>query len=156
MLLLGALAFLSVMGLLPLWGTVLTRALTPAMPGPTTTVPPGQYATPTPTQDLTQIDTPAPLTPTAEARGIVPSLVGQELDRARQTASEASMSLTITEQRHDTQVPQSHIMEQTPPAGQEAPLNSQIGVVVSLGPETVTKLLDISYLIKEITAHRFE
>jgi serine/threonine-protein kinase len=138
MLLLGALAFLSVMGLLPLWGTVLTRALTPTMPGPITTVPPGQLGTPTPTQDLSKIDTPAPLTPTAELRGIVPDLVGQELARARQTASEASMTVSITEQRHNTQVPQSHVIEQTPLAGQEAPLNTQIGVVVSLGPEMVT------------------
>jgi hypothetical protein len=48
------------------------------------------------------------------------------------------MTLSITEQRHNAQVPQSHVIEQTPLAGQEAPLNTQIVVVVSLGPEMVT------------------
>lgn len=136
MLLLGGLAFLSVMGLLPLWGTVLTRALTPTRP--TATVQPGQGATPTPTQDLSQINTPSLLTPTPELRVAAPDLVGQELEQARLVASEAGLALTIVEQRHDIQVPQSHIIQQIPSAGEQVPLNAEIGVVVSLGPEMVT------------------
>jgi serine/threonine protein kinase len=137
MLILGGLAFLSVMGLLPLWGTVLTRALAPPTPMPTTTVLPGQH-TPTPTQDLTNINTPVPVTPTPEVRVTVPDLVDQELNRARQLASEASLTLAVIEQRHDVQVAASHVIDQTPLPGQQAPLNSEIGVTVSLGPEVVT------------------
>jgi hypothetical protein len=138
MLLLGGLAFLSVMGLLPLWGAVLTRALTPDVPVPTATIQPGQHATPTPTQDLTQINTPSLLTPTSELRVTAPDLVGQELEQARLVASEAGVALTIIEQRHDITVPQSHIIQQVPSAGEQVALNAEIGVVVSLGPEMVT------------------
>jgi hypothetical protein len=71
-------------------------------------------------------------------RVAAPNLVGQELEQARLVASEAGVALTIVEQRHDINVPQSHIIQQMPAAGEQVPLNAEVGVVVSLGPEMVT------------------
>jgi hypothetical protein len=137
MLLLAALAFLSLMGLLPLWGTVLTRALTPSQsipPSRTPTLP----AAPTPTQDLTAIDTPSVATVTAEPDVVVPNLVGAELERARQLAGEVRLGLAIEAQRHDLEVPASYIIAQSPLAETMVPPGTDVAVTVSLGPEMVT------------------
>lgn len=137
MLLLAALAFLSLMGLLPLWGTVLTRALTPSEPV-TPSMTPTSPAAPTPTQDLTAIDTPSSATVTAEPDVLVPNLVGAELEMARQLAREARLGLAIEAQQHDLEVLASHIIAQSPAAGTTVPPDTDVAVTVSLGPELVT------------------
>lgn len=134
LLLLAALAFLMVMGLLPLWGTIISRALVPPTPVAVQSDP----STPTPTQDLTQINTPALLTSTPQPNVIVPPLVGLELEAARQRAGEAGLVLTLNGQRHSLKVPASHIIEQTPVADQEVAPGTAIGIIVSLGAEMVT------------------
>ncbi len=137
MLLLAALAFLSLMGLLPLWGTVLTRALTPSEPVSLSTTP-TLPAAPTPTQDLMAIDTPSKATVTTEPDVAVPNLVGAELELARQLAREARLGLTIQAQQHHLEVLASHVIEQSPLAGTAVPPGTEIAVTVSLGPEMVT------------------
>lgn len=137
MLLLAALAFFSLMGLLPLWGTVLTRALTPSEPVSSTTAPSSPGA-PTPTQDLTTIDTPSAVSVTPEPDVPVPNLVGMELELARQLVREARLGLAIEAQQHDLEVPASHIIGQSPRAGTEVPAGTAIAVSVSLGPEMVS------------------
>lgn len=136
LLLLIGMAFLAVMGLLPLWGTVISRAL--SQPTPVPTVTPALYeSTPTPTQVSAGGSTPSPPTPTAEGRVSVPGFAGQALDEARQEAKELGLTLTITGQQHDAQVPAAHVISQHPQAGEQVSLGSEVGVVVSLGPELV-------------------
>jgi serine/threonine-protein kinase len=137
MLLLGALAFLSAMGLLPLWGTVLTRALTPAEAMATGTPFPSTFATPTLTQDLTNISTPALLTPTPAPLVTVPDLVGQELENARQQTSEAGLILAVSGQRHSLEAPISSVLEQGLEPGAQVAAGAELTVTVSLGPEMV-------------------
>jgi eukaryotic-like serine/threonine-protein kinase len=137
MFLLGALAFLSIMGLLPIWGTVLTRALAPLAPAPTATASPSGGPSSTATQDLTAINTPAFPTATSTPQVTVPNLIGQDLEAARQLARDVTLALTIDEQRHDAEVPAGHITAQHPPAGEQVAPSTEIGIVLSLGPEMV-------------------
>lgn len=137
MLLLAGLAFLSVMGLLPLWGTILTRALTP-LPPVSENATPGPVFGPTPTQDLSSIDTPSVDTATPEPDVAVPRLVGEELETARQLARDAKLGVAIASQQHSGDVPVSHVIDQSPAPGAEVPPGMQIAVTVSLGPEMVT------------------
>lgn len=137
MFLLGGLAFLSVMGLLPLWGTVIARALVPSTPAPTATVLPVGTGLPTPTQDLTQINTPTLLTPSPVPEVMVPDLVGRELEQARQLTHEAGLILIVQGQRNDPTLPESHITEQSPAAGASVRAGSEVSAWVSLGPELV-------------------
>jgi hypothetical protein len=136
MLLLAGLAFLSVMGLLPLWGTILTRALTPPalVTGDAATRP---ALVPTPTQDLNSIDTPSASTATPEPAVAVPQLVDKELETARQLARDARLDLAIASQQHSSDVPVSHVIDQSPVPGSEVAPGTQIAVTVSLGPEMV-------------------
>jgi len=136
MLLLAGLAFLSLMGLLPLWGTVLTRALTPLAPISDSRTPVPLTA-PTPTQDLTTINTPSGATVTSEPDVAVPNLIGDELGLARQLARDARLGLAVEGQRHDGQVLASRIIEQSPLPGTQVPPGTEIAVTVSLGPEMV-------------------
>jgi hypothetical protein len=137
MLLLAGLAFLSVMGLLPLWGTLISRALvqptselaTPATQG---------TETPFPTEVSPIITAAPPETPTSEVRILVPDLVTRELEEARRLAQDVGLTLTVSEQRHDSAIPAAHIVAQSLRAGDRAPQGAEIGVVVSLGPELVT------------------
>ena len=46
--------------------------------------------------------------------------------------------LDVGEERHDREIPESHIIAQDRPPGTQVPENSHIAVVVSLGPERVT------------------
>jgi serine/threonine-protein kinase len=119
MLLLAALAFLAVMGLLPLWGTVLTRALIQPTPMPTATAIRPNSATPTATSAIVIINTPIPLTPTPELQVTVPDLIGRELEEARRLVREKGLILTVTEQRFDSQVPASNIIAQNVTAGEQ-------------------------------------
>ncbi|MBN1642702.1 MAG: protein kinase [Anaerolineae bacterium] len=133
MLLLAALAFLSVMGLLPLWGTVLTRALTPQdLPSPETPL-----ATPTPTYDLASLTTPAVLPPTAPPDLTVPPLTGEPIETARRIAEEDGLVLAVSAEEHSSDIPLGHVVVQDPLAGARVPPGTRIQVTVSLGPETV-------------------
>jgi serine/threonine protein kinase len=136
MLLLAGLAFLSVMGLLPLWGTILTRALTPPPPV-SESVTPGPVLVPTSTQDLSSIDTPRVEAATPQPDVAVPPLVGEELETARQLARDVRLGLAIASQQHSSDVPVSHVIEQSPEPGTEVAPGTQIAVTVSLGPEMV-------------------
>ena len=138
MLLLGGLAFVAVTGLLPLWGAVFGRALGQPVPAPTATLAPSSPTSVTPTRAPHIIPTPVVPTPTGKAQVLVPNLVGLELTDARRQAREKGLTLRVIEQRHDVEVPASHIIAQEAAAGEQVPFDTEIGVVVSLGPELVT------------------
>jgi serine/threonine-protein kinase len=137
MLILAALAFVAVMGLAPLWATVLSRA----MEAPPIATPDPGLATPTPTiqadQPSTQVVVSA-ATQTAVPLVQVPNLVGMDEAAAQRRAREHGLELHVNKQDHYPAVPASHIYSQTPPPGAQAPAGSAISVVISLGPEPVT------------------
>jgi len=135
MLILAALAFVSVMGLAPLWATVLTRAMEQNTSSPTPTM-----STPTATAAVAQTTQVAPSATTLTTVPLVqvPSLVGEELTAAQQLTSEQGLALIVNKRRYDPAIPAAHIYSQTPPPGAQVPAGSEIMVVVSLGPEPVT------------------
>jgi serine/threonine protein kinase len=132
LLLLGALALVAVLGLVPLWGTVITRALERQSPAPTATVSYQPETTPTPESAVPSAS------PSVPADTAIPDLVGQSVEQARQVAQNARLSLVVGEERHDLQIPALHVISQVPPAGDQVPQGTEIAVVVSLGPERVT------------------
>jgi hypothetical protein len=135
MLILAALAFVAVMGLAPLWASVLSRAMEENTP-PRTRV----LSTPTATAlaDQPTRDIISDATLTAIPLVQVPNVVGLELGSAQQRAEEHGLQLIVNKQRHDPAIPASHVYSQTPPPGAQAPAESDITVVISLGPEPVT------------------
>jgi serine/threonine-protein kinase len=132
---LAGLALIAVLGLVPIWGTVVRRAVAPRT---TPTVSFTSLATPTPTTDTGAVSPPTTPTATPEARVSAPDLVGQKVEAARQLAQEKGLALAILEQRHDAQVPEAHVILQSIAAGEQVLAGSEIGVVVSLGPPVVT------------------
>jgi serine/threonine-protein kinase len=133
LLLLAALAFVAVAGLIPLWGSVISRALEQQAPLPTST--PAAQLVPTPTSTV-ESATPQP-SPTATAYVTVPDLVGRPLDEARQRAQAADLELIVGEERPDAEVPALHVIAQSPAPGEHAPGKATVTVVISLGPERV-------------------
>jgi serine/threonine-protein kinase len=139
LLLLAALAFVAVAGLVPLWGSVISRALEQPGPAPIATATAQTALTPTSTvPGVRAVPTATPQPePTATAYASVPDLVGRPIEEAEQLARDAKMTLTIGEQRHDAQVPAQHVLAQSPPAGDRVPPETEITVVISSGPEQV-------------------
>ncbi|MBN1935990.1 MAG: protein kinase [Anaerolineae bacterium] len=135
---LGIVALIAVMGLIPLWGTVVTRALTPPTPMPTVD------ATATPTPTWTPQTGSGPIvdptfTPTVppEERVLVPELVGKPFEEAEQLAQESKLILAVLESLHDMEVAVNHVISQTIAAGEQVAINDEIGVTISLGPPMV-------------------
>ena len=141
LLVLAALAFVAVVGLVPLWGTVITRALERQPSLLPTSIAPDQTATagtiePTPTSTI-QSAVPIAL-PTSIPIVTVPDLLGRPLEEAQQLVQSAQLEWVIGEQRHDPQVADQHVISQTPAAGDQAPRGAKVTVTTSLGPEPVT------------------
>jgi serine/threonine-protein kinase len=133
MLILAALAFVAVVGLVPLWTTVFGMAMEPEAP------PTAALSTPTattvaaqPTQDAASAATATPV-PFVQ----VPNLLGLELETAKLRASEMGLELRVNKDRYDSEIPAMHIYSQTPPPDAQALAGSEVVVVVSLGPEPV-------------------
>jgi hypothetical protein len=134
MLILGALAFVAVMGLFPLWGTVLNRALGQRVSLATPTPESGFSGTPTATQD-TVVN--ATATSTTEPLVVVPGLVGAELGQAQRLTQERGLVLIVIEERFDDQVPAGLVIEQTVAADAQLSPGAEVGVVISRGPKMV-------------------
>jgi serine/threonine protein kinase len=137
MLILAGLAFLSVMGLLPLWGTVISRALSQPTVTPTPTPVSTEQTVSTPTPAAQTTTHPATPTPTSEVQVLAPDIIGQELEEARRLVREKGLTLAVIEQRHDSEVPASHVIAQDPPSNRLLAPGAEIGVVVSLGPKMI-------------------
>ena len=139
LLILVALAVLAVTGLVPLWGTIISRAFAqPATPVPT--VPSQGMATPTPTTTAGPGEaTSVPVLPTAtELLVPVPNLVGKTVDEARQLAQEGELFLTVLEEQHSMEGDAGVILAQDPAADSQVAPGTEIQVVASLGPPIVT------------------
>lgn len=140
---LSILALAAVVGLIPLWGTVITRALTRPTPTPVVAVTPIPTSTwtPPPVGETPVGGTPANVLPTPtvppEERVTVPDMVGKPFDEAARLAGENKLILAVLAGVNDMQIPVNHVVSQTVPAGTQVAINSEVGVSLSLGPPTV-------------------
>jgi serine/threonine-protein kinase len=135
LLILGALAFVAVIGLVPLWGTIISQALGSQVPTPAPTTLPQSPPLATESPRATTIPPP---TSTETTYSTIPDLVGQALDQAQQLASDNGLFVAVSEQRHDLEIPEMQIIAQDKPPGTQVPEGTGIAVIVSLGPERVT------------------
>ena len=106
----GAVAVLSVLGLIPLWAVVYRTY--------------ADLGRPTPTPVATPIITPVP------GAAIVPQLVGLSLEAAQEEVARANLGLVV-EERDDPEHPVPTVLEQDPFPGQSVPMASQVRLVVS-------------------------
>jgi beta-lactam-binding protein with PASTA domain len=67
----------------------------------------------------------------------VPDLTGMSIDAARGVSSASRLRLVHRGERHDDTVPEGDIVEQQPRSGSLVPQDSEITVILSLGPDLV-------------------
>ena len=133
MLILAAVAFIAVVGLIPIWAQVFERTV-----GQETAQPTAALSTPTATTVSAKPTQVAAVATSATVPLVtVPNLEGMEQTAAEQLAEEHGLILRVNKERHDPTVPASHIYSQTPPPETQVRAGSEIVVVVSLGPEPV-------------------
>jgi serine/threonine-protein kinase len=121
---LGTIALVAVVGLIPLWWLVY-RSYAALPPGPSRT-------TPTPLVTRTQ----------AQVMVTVPSVLNRPVDEARSLLQRTGLELEISEQRESSGVEEGIVIEQDPPSGENAPIDSTVFVVVS-GPGRELTMPDV-------------
>lgn len=135
---LGTLAAVAVIGLLPLLFLVI-RAYSEPLPGNTTKTS-GPAATPT------LASTTAPF---AE-QVLVPSLIGRTITEAKQFASSTGLQLVLGQGRFDAQYPTGAVVEQQPDAGKLMPRGSSIEIVLSQGPQVSPMVNVLGFIYEEV------
>lgn len=113
---LGAIAFVTVLGLVPLWLSV-RDAYSSARPSPAPTRSPTPLVTFTP--EVHQV--------------AVPSVVGMPVDEARGSVERMGLRLVVQEERDEPGAERGRVLEQSPGPGELAALDAEVAVVVS-GP----------------------
>jgi serine/threonine-protein kinase len=127
---LGAIAFVAVVGLIPLW-LVVYRAYS-ALPS----LPPS--ATPPPLVTLTP-----------EAQSVsVPELVGLPAEEARRMVQRAGLRFVVLEERDEPQTERGIVLEQNPASGERAPLGSEVSVVVNRPARELTMPDVVGYRVE--------
>ncbi|MEA3340172.1 MAG: Stk1 family PASTA domain-containing Ser/Thr kinase, partial [Chloroflexota bacterium] len=128
---LAAVAFIAVMGLIPLW-----LVIRQAYSGPT--LPP----TSTPTLLVT-------LTPTPQLVS-VPSIEGREIEEAQRTVERAGLRFVLLEERDEPGAERGIVLEQSPPPGELIPLDAKVTVVVSAAGRELTMPGLVDYPIEMV------
>ena len=116
---LGTLAFIAVVGLIPLWSWVRHVYSAPTLPPTPTSIP------------LTT------LTPTIQMISI-PEVVGQKTEQAQKTLERAGLVFVLAEEREDPDVEGDIVLEQEPSPGKSVPLDTEVSVVVSKSKRELT------------------
>jgi serine/threonine protein kinase len=110
---LGGIAFIAVVGLIPLWLSVYRAySALPSLP-PTPTPPPFVTLTP----EVPPVS--------------VPSLVGRPVEEARTMVERAGLRLVVREERDEPEADRGVVLEQDPAPAELAPLDSDVSVVVN-------------------------
>jgi len=109
---LGAIAFVAVMGLIPLWLLVRQAYSGPTLP-PTTT--PTPLVTLTPTTQLIS----------------VPNIEGKKVDEAQRAVERAGLRFVLLEERDEPGTDGGIVLEQDPPSGELIPLGAEVSVIAS-------------------------
>ena len=132
---LGGLAAIALIGLIPLW-LIVFRAY--SAPAPTPTLPPSGTSPPGPT------------VPPGADRVIVPSLVGLTREQAVAQLSEAGLRVVEGAPHFSAEAPAGSVIEQVPGADELVPRNSIVQIIVSNGPE-VSSVVNVIGLILDQT-----
>ena len=111
---LGTVAVIAVLGLVPLWGSVMKAYVRPV---------PASAPTPTATLAVNQVR--------------VPDVVGMETGDAKTVVKNAGLRFEVQGEAYHPTIPAFAIIEQSERAGMPVALDTTIGVVVSRGPEMV-------------------
>lgn len=111
---LGLLALVLILGLIPLWKTVIERMTRPAVI-PTATAP--------------AVTGTLPPTPLPQVN--VPYLLGLSFTDARSLVEGAQLKLTLAGEREDINALPGSILEQMPTAGQRVPVGSEVSVIIA-------------------------
>jgi predicted Ser/Thr protein kinase len=109
---LGVVAFIAVVGLIPLWWSVQRAYSVPSLP-----------PLPTSTPLIT-------LTP-EEQMVAVPDVVGMPVDESRRVLERAGLRFLLLEERDEPSAERGVVLEQSPAPGELAPLGTEVSVVVS-------------------------
>lgn len=114
---LGAAAFVAVVGLIPLWWSVYHAYSTPApVPiAPTATATPTVLATFTPQVQMVR----------------VPDVVGRPVEEGRQMIEGAGLRLVLTGERFEQGKEVGIVLEQNPPAGASVAVGTEVSVILS-------------------------
>lgn len=130
---LGAIAFVAVMGLIPLW-IVVYQAFRPA--------PPPSLPTRTPIPLVT-------LTP--EVKLIpVPNVVGKPIDEARDLIRRAGLQVVLLEERDEPGVEHGIVLEQSPAPNERVPLDTEVSIVVSSPGQDLTMPDLLNYALEDV------
>jgi serine/threonine-protein kinase len=129
---LGIIAFIAVVGLIPLWGLVYqSYSASPTLP-----------PTPTPTPWVTQTPEVQPVS--------VPDVVDRPVDEARRMVEQAGLRFVIAEKRDEPDVVEEIVLEQDPTFGERIPLDSEVSVVVSIPRRKLTMPRVTGYQVETI------
>ena len=132
--LLGALAFICVLGLVPVY-LVIYRAYT---------APPGQLATVTPLP-VASVNVPLGVVPTAsKIVAIVPALTGIPLDEAQRRAAFAGLKINVMTETLDATLTQTLVAEQLPIANSQVSPGSLINVTLRKAPPLQEVPIDLT------------
>ena len=127
---LGGVAFVLVVGLIPLWLAVYRAySALPSLP-PTSTPPP-----------LVTLTSEVPLVS-------VPSVVGEPVDEARTLVERAGLRLVVREERDEPTAQAGSVLEQNPAPAELAPLDSDVSVVVNRPPRELNMPRVVDYPIE--------
>jgi serine/threonine-protein kinase len=85
-------------------------------------------------QDVAEGSTIIPFVSSGEEAVAVPRLRGQTLDQARQTLSDAGLSVGAIDREPDPSIPDGSVIRSDPAEGVDRPRGSQVDLVISTGP----------------------
>lgn len=130
---LGTIAFVAVVGLIPLWIMVYqSRRSTPPPPLPTRT--PIPLVTLTPEVQLVS----------------VPSVVGKPIDEARDLIRRAGLQVVLLEERDEPGVEHGIVLEQSPAPGERVPFDAEVSIVVSSPDQSLAMPDLLNYMLEDV------
>ena len=138
---LGALASIAVIGLIPLLFLVL-RAYSAPRPEP------GVTPAPTPTA----VGAAAATRPPFAEQVLIPKLIGLTQKDAEQLAGTTGLQIIIGPGRFDAQIPSGAVAVQDPPQGRRVPRNSSVEINLSQGPQISPMINVLNFTVEEVAA----
>ena len=135
---LGTLAFVAVVGLIPLF-VLVWRAYTQT-PSPAINVPPGATAT-------LGSGNPAPV---FGSEVLVPNFVGLSETAAQQLAASNNLLLVIVPGQPDARIPKGSVAAQNMPAGRKVPKGTTVELALSAGPQISPMINVLNFVYEDV------
>lgn len=85
----------------------------------------------------------------------VPRITGTDVEEAKKLLLGLNLGIDVQETRFNAKAPRNAVLEQYPPAGRDVREGSNVSVVVSLGPDTVTvpRVIERSFTDAQLDLH---